>query len=154
MTNVFFSCHVSRSGTFCFRPPLNVNTDRCSDSCASVVHSEYHVKRDNLKKTGFLSIDSPEYLSHTHTQAMIRFKFREMGQFKVFTRQPKHCSLGRPCLCFVEQQQESQKNVIVDPTTAYLIQTVFTVRLRVNFHFHHHRIRTSNVAEHFGCVFF
>lgn len=38
------------------------------------------------------------------------------------------------------------------PTAAYLIQTVFTVRLRINFHFHHHRIRTSNVAEHLGRV--
>lgn len=34
-------------------------------------------------------------------------------------------------------------------TAAYLVQTVFAVRLRVNFHFHHHRIRTSNVAQHF-----
>lgn len=34
-------------------------------------------------------------------------------------------------------------------TAAYLAQTVFAVRLRVNFHFHHHRIRTSNVAQHF-----
>lgn len=39
-------------------------------------------------------------------------------------------------------------------TAAYLVQTVFAVRLRVNFHFHHHRIRTSNVAQHFCFVLF
>lgn len=74
--------------------------DRCSDSCASFVHSEYHVKRDHLKKQAFYQLIH-QNIWVTHTQAMSRFKFMEMGQFKVFARQPKHCSHDRPCLCFI-----------------------------------------------------
>ena len=130
--------------------------DKCSDSCASVeIMSVEIICEKQAFINRFTWIFALHTHTHTHTQAMSRCKFREMGQFKVSARQPRHCSPDRLCLCVVKQQQESHKNnLIVYPTTAYLIQTVFTVRLRVNFHFHHHRIRTSNVAEHFGCVFF
>lgn len=36
---------------------------------------------------------------------------------------------------------------------SHLIQTVLSVRLRVHFNLHHHRVRSSYMAEHFGEVF-
>lgn len=59
-----------------------------------------------------------------------------------------------PCLTMPLRLEKKKEATIITKrnvysTTAYLIQTVFTVRLRINFHFHHHRIRTSNVAQHF-----
>ncbi len=38
-------------------------------------------------------------------------------------------------------------------SSSYLIQTVLSVRLRVHFDLHHHRVRSSYMAEHFGEVF-
>lgn len=61
---------------------------------------------------------------------------------------------GKPLLILNHNVAFKKKNniVICDvifEAQLYLIQTVFPVCLRIDLHFHHHRVRTSHVAKHF-----